>query len=59
MPPSPTAAAQRFTDPVRTSPALQQTAPQPQPVLVSQNWPQGEVKVLVDPKSMVSARQAT
>ena len=28
---------------------LQQTPPQPQPVLVFQNWPKGEVKVLVDP----------
>ena len=30
---------------------LQQTPPQPQPVLVFQNWPQGEVKVLVDPNA--------
>ncbi len=28
---------------------LQQTPPQPQPVLISQNWPNGEAKVLVDP----------
>ena len=28
---------------------LQQTPPQPQPVLVWQSWPKGEVQVLVDP----------
>lgn len=28
---------------------LQQTPPQPQPVLVSQKWPKGEPQVLVDP----------
>jgi prolyl oligopeptidase len=28
---------------------LQQTPPQPQPVLVWQKWPKGEIKVLVDP----------
>lgn len=28
---------------------FQQTPPQPQPVLVSQSWPKGEAKVLVDP----------
>jgi prolyl oligopeptidase len=30
---------------------LRQTPPQPQPVLVAEDWPQGEPRVLVDPNS--------